>query len=56
MNLKLKLNKIMSMYILILHTQLTLHNDLYFTVYIICGYMHINIKYLGFQPKGIKLC
>jgi len=46
----------MSMYILILYTQLTLYTDLYFTVYIVCGYMHINIQYLSFQPKGIKLC
>ena len=46
----------MSMYILILYTQLTLYTKLYFTVYIVCGYMHINIQYLSFQPKGIKLC
>jgi len=44
------------MYILILYTQLTLYTDLYFTVYIVCGSMHINIVYLGFHPKGIKLC
>jgi len=46
----------MSMYILILYTQLTLYTDLYFTVYIVSGYTHINIMYLSFQPKGIKLC
>jgi hypothetical protein len=43
------------MYILILYTQLTLYTDLYFTVYIVCGYTHINMQHLTFQPKGIKL-